>query len=274
MAIGIPKRRSRRAARDGFGPAMAARSTSRAAAPAPGNRNPPGRVTPPVPVGVEVAVFKLCPLSGGRRPWLAGAPSAVAGAPPPALDWQPCEPAGFECATAEVPRDHARPQGPKLELAMIRWPASDRENRIGSLFLNSGGPGRCGSDMVREAPRPLWRGLGRLYGIVGVDPRGVGARRPACRTRRPLSGRPVPAAGDAGPRRRRPHRPRPAAPLRGGERRRSCPTSRRPTSPATSTCSTPAVGDAKFNYFGISYGGLIGKTYTSLFPGPKRRDGA
>ena len=28
-----------------------------------------------------------------------------------------------------------------------------------------------------------------------------------------------------------------------------------------------AVGDAKFNFFGISYGGVIGETYTSLFPG-------
>ena len=28
-----------------------------------------------------------------------------------------------------------------------------------------------------------------------------------------------------------------------------------------------AVGDAKLNYVGISYGTAIGETYTSLFPG-------
>ena len=124
-------------------------------------------------------MFKLLPFLVAAGLVLAGAPSAVAGAPPPVLDWQPCEPAGFECATAEVPRDHARPQGAKLELAMIRWPAGDRENRIGSLFLNPGGPGGSGVRMVREAPRPALAAFGRLYDIVGVDPRGVGASRPA-----------------------------------------------------------------------------------------------
>ena len=41
--------------------------------------------------------------------WLACAPHAHAAAPPvPVLDWQPCHD-GFECATADVPRDYDRP---------------------------------------------------------------------------------------------------------------------------------------------------------------------
>ncbi len=212
-------------------------------------------------------MFKLLPFLVAAGLVLAGAPNAVAGAPPPVLDWQPCEPAGFECATAEVPRDHARPQGAKLELAMIRWPASDRENRIGSLFLNPGGPGGSGVRMVREAPRPALAAFGRLYDIVGVDPRGVGASRPAVQ--------------DCGVRYQGDQYLRPetldreAVVRTARDQLRRCDAASGGILPYLTTANVArdfdllraAVGDAKFNYFGISYGGVIGELYTSLFPG-------
>ena len=212
-------------------------------------------------------MFKLLPFLVAAGLVLAGAPSAVAGAPPPVLDWQPCEPAGFECATAEVPRDHARPQGAKLELAMIRWPASDRENRIGSLFLNPGGPGGSGVRMVREAPRPALAAFGRLYDIVGVDPRGVGASRPAvqdCGVRYQGDQYLQPETLD-----------RDAVVRTARDQLRRCDAASGGILPYLTTANVArdfdllraAVGDAKFNFFGISYGGVIGETYTSLFPG-------
>ena len=219
-------------------------------------------------------MFKLVPFLVAAGLALAGAPSAVAGAPPPALDWQPCEPAGFECATAAVPRDHARPQGPKLELAMIRWPASDRENRIGSLFLNPGGPGGSGVRMVREAPRPALGAFGRLYDIVGVDPRGVGASRPAVQ--------------DCGVRYQGDQYLRPetldreAVVRTARDQLRRCEAASGGILPYLTTANVArdfdllraAVGDAKFNYFGVSYGGPDRGDVHLAVPGPDGRDGA
>jgi hypothetical protein len=54
------------------------------------------------------------------------------GVPVPQLDWRDCDD-GFQCATAEVPRDYSRPHGAKVRLALIRHPAVDQEHRIGSL---------------------------------------------------------------------------------------------------------------------------------------------
>ena len=59
---------------------------------------------------------------------------------PPVLTWAPCDD-GFECSTATVPLDYDRPAGPTISLALIRLPASSPYDRIGSLFMNPGGPG-------------------------------------------------------------------------------------------------------------------------------------
>jgi hypothetical protein len=61
---------------------------------------------------------------------------------------------GFECASARVPLDYAKPQGPNIELALIRHRASDPTERIGSLFFNPGGPGGAGTEDL-----PAWFGL-------------------------------------------------------------------------------------------------------------------
>src|SRR3954462_5941092 len=75
----------------------------------------------------------------------------------PALQWQPCgtsTPAGFECALVPVPLDHAYPDGKTITLAVIRHPATEPNNRIGTLFFNPGGPGGPGTvDM------PTWLSL-------------------------------------------------------------------------------------------------------------------
>jgi pimeloyl-ACP methyl ester carboxylesterase len=56
--------------------------------------------------------------------------------------------------------------------------AVDAEHRIGSLFLNPGGPGSSGVDFVRGAPPVAFQAPAR-FDWVGFDPRGVGASKPA-----------------------------------------------------------------------------------------------
>lgn len=99
-------------------------------------------------------------------------------APVAQLDWKDCDD-GLQCATAQVPRDYSRPQGATIELALIRRPATDREHRIGSLFVTPGGPGGSGVEFVRTMPPGAQKVVGRLLHIVGFDPRGVGDSKPA-----------------------------------------------------------------------------------------------
>src|SRR5580704_19497648 len=57
----------------------------------------------------------------------------------PVLNWTPCD-NGFQCATAQVPLDYRHPDGTKISIAVIRHVATDPAERIGSLFINGGGP--------------------------------------------------------------------------------------------------------------------------------------
>lgn len=87
------------------------------------------------------------------------------------LRWEQC--GDFQCATAAAPIDWDDPSGGDIELALIRQPA--QEDRIGSLFVNPGGPGVSGYDFVADSldtavPEPIQD----RYDIVGFDPRGVG----------------------------------------------------------------------------------------------------
>jgi pimeloyl-ACP methyl ester carboxylesterase len=99
----------------------------------------------------------------------------------PVLDWKACGPdaPGFECATAVVPLDYDRPRAVTITLASTRLPATDRQHRIGSLFLNPGGPGSSGVAFVQAAARRLYSAEVRArFDLVGFDPRGVGGGAP------------------------------------------------------------------------------------------------
>ena len=51
-----------------------------------------------------------------------------------------------KCTTVSVPIDYANPVGAQAKLAVIRIPATGQ--RIGSLFVNPGGPGASAVEMV------------------------------------------------------------------------------------------------------------------------------
>lgn len=94
------------------------------------------------------------------------------------------EPA-LQCSYLEVPLDYAKPNDKVIKVGLLRRPASEPSQRIGSLVINPGGPG--GSGMSAAAGKAADIGdneLGRRFDFVGFDPRGVGASEPKveCRT--------------------------------------------------------------------------------------------
>jgi pimeloyl-ACP methyl ester carboxylesterase len=198
--------------------------------------------------------------------------SAAGGSVVPQLDWHDCD-AGFECATAKVPLDHDRPDGKRIEVALVRDPAANPNEKIGSLFVNPGGPGGSGTSFLRGAP-PFARDLvGRRFDLIGFDPRGVGDSRPAidCKVNQETGGvyaQPFTTPdSDLGAHVRRARRYVNRCAALNGDLMKHVSTA---DVARDLDLLRRAVGDRKLSYLGISYGTAIGATYTSLFPGKAR----
>jgi pimeloyl-ACP methyl ester carboxylesterase len=73
----------------------------------------------------------------------------------------------------KAPLDYDDPDGPRIELDLIRHPATDPGERIGSLFMNPGGPGGSGVDLVRDITPFMPAELTQKFDLVGFDPRGI-----------------------------------------------------------------------------------------------------
>ena len=87
------------------------------------------------------------------------------------LRWDQC--GEFLCSTARAPLDWNEPSADEIELALIRQPA--KEEKVGSLLLNPGGPGVSGYDFVAASiDLAVTEPVQDRYDIVGFDPRGVG----------------------------------------------------------------------------------------------------
>lgn len=93
------------------------------------------------------------------------------------ITWQDCYEA-MECAVAKAPIDWSNPQGQTLELAMVRHVASSSD-RLGSLFVNPGGPGASGVDFIANSlDYAVSKDVQKNYDVIGFDPRGVGQSTP------------------------------------------------------------------------------------------------
>ena len=85
---------------------------------------------------------------------------------------------GVEEATFEVPLDHDDPDGEQIELYLARHLADDPAARIGTLFVNPGGPGFGASDLALQADFVYGSALLDAFDIIGIDPRGTGRSGP------------------------------------------------------------------------------------------------
>lgn len=192
-------------------------------------------------------------------PLIAG--SAPDSAPVAPIEWEPC--GGEECATVVVPLDHDDPDGPTIDLAVRRRPATG--DRIGALFFNFGGPGSPATSLLGSFPVP--GAVHERFDLVAVDPRGVGGSTPldcGLPPRELYSVDPtVERAADA------------RALIDVSERYAAdCAAERGDYLAHVGTRDVArdldlvraAMGDEKLNFIGFSYGTAIGQAYAELFP--------
>jgi pimeloyl-ACP methyl ester carboxylesterase len=201
--------------------------------------------------------------------------AADAGADP-AIVWHGCrtgsgdevgaelDRAHAQCAELTVPLDYARPDGPTITVAMSRLAATDRAGRLGTLMINTGGPG--GSAIGDVLPLREWLGeVGDRYDLIGMDPRFVGRSTPLdC-------GWPAGTwIRGGGPDRRDFDR---TAAFEADLARR-CGARHGDVLPHVTTRNTArdmdavraALGEEKVSYIGYSYGTYLGAVYTQMFP--------
>ncbi|MEO5875462.1 MAG: alpha/beta hydrolase [Streptosporangiaceae bacterium] len=199
------------------------------------------------------------------------------GGPPPPLGWQPCsqgaddalggelDRAGAQCTELAVPLDHSQPGGRTIKLALSRLPATDRAHRIGTLVLNSGGPGESTLGMPLQT-RAAMKDVATRYDLVGLDPRFVGRSTPLdCDWPIGLWLR------SAGPTRARfDHQ---VAVQRDLAER--CARRHADVLPYANTRDTArdidlvrrVLGERRISFLGYSYGSYLGAVYTQMFPG-------
>jgi pimeloyl-ACP methyl ester carboxylesterase len=98
--------------------------------------------------------------------------TGAAAAQVPKLHWTSCH-HGFQCTTARVPLDYRHPDGTKINIAVVRHLATDPARRIGSLFVNGGGPDQQIEGFLATYPG-LPATLRQRFDIITFDPRGFG----------------------------------------------------------------------------------------------------
>ncbi|MDM4763605.1 alpha/beta hydrolase [Galbitalea sp. SE-J8] len=185
------------------------------------------------------------------------------------LVWHACE-NDLQCTTAQAPLDWADPAGERIELALIRSPATGTKQ--GSLFVNPGGPGASGYDFLASGVgSAVDAELSQRFDVVSWDPRGVGRSTPiSCGTPAQLDDFyfgivPGEVGSDAW-----------FSSVFDGARAfaRRCAASQGDLIAHVDTVSTARdldllralVGEAKLDYLGYSYGTFIGSVYAETFP--------
>ena len=186
------------------------------------------------------------------------------------LDWKSCPDAGarIECATLTVPIDYENASGGTIDLALMRLPASNKSERVGSMLVNPGGPGVPGTELIPAATSIWPKDIRDRFDIVAWDPRGTGGSAP------------VDCVADVDRYFAEPD-PSPDTPAekqelvdRAQEFDDACEKADGPMLAHISTVDTAndlerirqALGEDTITYFGFSYGSELGATYATLFP--------
>ena len=211
-------------------------------------------------------------LAAGLVAGAGAAPVASADPAAPTLNWATCA-TSFQCATAQVPLDYQQPYGPTISIAVMRHPATDPAHRLGTLFVNGGGPSEQLANFAAQYSEiPAF--FRADYDILDFDPRGFGySSAVQCFSTESAEQNFLAAVSDEFPY-------SPSEIATWGQTWSAFETTCANTNAGSdllrhdSTANVArdmdllraAVGDPVLNYVGISYGTLLGDIYANLFP--------
>ncbi|KXH49675.1 hypothetical protein CNYM01_01529 [Colletotrichum nymphaeae SA-01] len=205
------------------------------------------------------------------------------------LVWCPCE-GQFFCAKLDVPLDYKNPSLGRASVPLLKIPAAaespDGPYR-GAILINPGGPGASGIELARYNGTTVQAAAGSNFDIIGFDPRGVGISepRPNCSAgisigkNSTLSGRDAPRVVDGyyqqfidfGKELGEKCQAQAGADTEAGPHMTTAVTARDMLSIVEAFSASPdgnrtVLDSSKLNYYGVSYGTMLGQTFASMFP--------
>jgi pimeloyl-ACP methyl ester carboxylesterase len=226
--------------------------------------------TPHLPISLVLSVGLTCSLgcttelSHGREADIEGTAEPVVTSLRPSLSLEPCQDdPGIQCGTLEVPADYAARDADKLQLHVVR--ASATGKRIGSLFMNFGGPAGRQTDLLLQLVGGPLAPVREHFDLITFDPRGTPSSEPMlhCDFDAPAA----PALEDSAAR----------ADYLDEYTRSFTAACAEQTGPIVTTFNTnnvardvdmlrAALAERTLSLWTASYGTLIGAAYVSMFP--------
>jgi pimeloyl-ACP methyl ester carboxylesterase len=175
------------------------------------------------------------------------------------IAWSPCpEATGYLCGSLRVPIDYGQPSRGTLPLAVIEHPVPDSK---GVIVFNPGGPGESGVLILPILASFVPTSVRSQFTLVSFDERGTGSSEPLLCGPSPAAAASAVAGTSAA-----------AQTFAGLEQ--SC-RSRYPQLVSTVDTTTSArdvnslrlaLGIDRINYYGLSYGTVLGSVYRQMYP--------
>ncbi|KAK0504497.1 TAP-like protein-domain-containing protein [Armillaria luteobubalina] len=93
------------------------------------------------------------------------------------LSWVDCY-SDYQCTRFQVPIDYSNEDSGQAAIAVIKFPAQSETEYKGTILINPGGPGLSGVSALSSFGPLAVSVFGNQYDIVSFDPRGVGNSTP------------------------------------------------------------------------------------------------
>ena len=192
------------------------------------------------------------------------------------IDWFDCTNVvgpGVDCGTVDLPLDYDDPTGEQTSVAVLRSRATQPTKKLGTLFVNPGGPGGSAVSLAANAAYFLPADIVKRFDVVGIDPRGTNfSSNVSCwRNLGAQTDALLPILENAYPATVATRIDYINAAKKFGT---ACSTTGQPLSASMSTANVArdmdvlrrTLGDSKLSFLGFSYGTYLGNVYANLYP--------
>jgi pimeloyl-ACP methyl ester carboxylesterase len=179
----------------------------------------------------------------------------------------------IQCAELSVPLDYARPNGQKITLELTRLPHQGSGQAKGDLLVNPGGPGGEGALFGASVYARNSAPMQAAYNVIGFDPRGVGFSTPKLTCDDDYSNAPRPDYGTGGAhddavwlKKSKAYADACGRAFGAGAKVDLLDHIKTIDSVRDMNAIRGALGHAKLDYYGASYGTYLGQTFATVFP--------